>query len=76
MNSPKYDISPCATAFIISLSSDTHSYTHTHLGQCFLSVRLDSEARDVGIGEAGTVSQLFHATDLGHRPLLLLLILL
>ena len=36
---------------------------------------VDPEARDGGGGEAGAVGGLLHATDLGHGPLLLVLLL-
>ena len=48
----------------------------THVGQLVLRLRLDAEARDAGVGEAGRVLQLLHPADLGHRLGLLLLLLL
>lgn len=48
----------------------------TNLGEFILGLGLDAKARDVGVGEAGGVLQLFHPTDLTHGLVLLLLLLL
>lgn len=47
----------------------------THLGQHAFMWRGDSEARDAGGCQAGTLCGLFYTADLWHRPLLLLLLL-
>lgn len=50
--------------------------SRTHLGQFVLLLRLDAEARNVGVGEAGGVLQLLHAADLRHGLIFSLLLLL
>lgn len=51
-------------------------YSSTHLRQFVLLLRLDAEARNVGVGKAGGVLQLLHAADLRHGLIFSLLLLL
>lgn len=46
----------------------------THVGQFLLFLRLDAEARNVGVGEAGGVLQLLDAADLRHGLIFSLLL--
>lgn len=65
------------TVFILDAAQTMLSgHTGTHLSEFILGLRLNSEARDIRVCEAGGVLQLFHPADLRHGLVLLLLLLL
>lgn len=51
-----------------------HGWKETHVRQFLLFLRLDAEARNVGVGEAGGVLQLLDAADLRHGLIFSLLL--